>query len=35
LCQRGAVGMALDGVDFRTILAHYFPNTTIESVALR
>jgi stage II sporulation protein D len=35
LCLRGAVGMALDGVDFRTILAHYFPNTTIESVALR
>jgi hypothetical protein len=35
LCQRGATGMALDGADFRTILAHYFPNTTIESVAVR
>ncbi len=35
LCQRGATGMALDGLDFRTILAHYFPNTTIESVAVR
>ncbi len=35
LCQRGASGMALAGADFRTILAHYFPNTTIESVAAR
>jgi stage II sporulation protein D len=33
LCQRGAAGMALDGEDFRAILAYYFPNTTIESVA--
>jgi len=30
LCQRGATGMALDGLDFRTILDHYFPNTTVE-----
>jgi len=34
LCQRGATGMALEGLDFRIILAHYFPNTTIESVAV-
>jgi stage II sporulation protein D len=33
LCQRGAVGMALDGEDFRAILAHYFPNTTVASVS--
>jgi stage II sporulation protein D len=33
LCQHGATGMALDGADFRTILAYYFPNTLIESVA--
>lgn len=32
MCQRGAIGMALDGKDFRTILDHYFPNTTVESV---
>lgn len=31
LCQRGAVGMAQAGYDFRTILALYFPNTTIET----
>lgn len=29
LCQRGAAGMARDGADFRTILQHYFPNTTL------
>lgn len=33
LCQRGATGMARDGADFRAILSHYFPNTTLESVA--
>jgi len=33
LCQRGAAGMARDGMDFRAILAYYFPNTTVESVA--
>ena len=32
LCQRGAAGMAREGQDFRAILAHYFPNTTIELV---
>jgi stage II sporulation protein D len=35
LCQHGATGMALDGLDFRSILAHYFPNTTVESVPVR
>jgi len=35
LCQRGASGMAQHGEDFRTILLHYFPNTTIESVPAR
>ena len=29
LCQRGASGMAEDGKDFRAILSHYFPNTTL------
>lgn len=29
LCQRGAEAMAAGGADFRTILAHYFPNATI------
>jgi stage II sporulation protein D len=29
LCQRGAVEMARVGMDFRAILAHYFPNTTV------
>jgi peptidoglycan hydrolase-like amidase len=33
LCQRGAAGMARERKDFRVILAHYFPNTTIESGA--
>ncbi len=32
LCQNGAAGMARDGKSFRQILAHYFPNTTIESL---
>ncbi len=31
LCQRGAAAMAASGKDFRAILAHYFPNTTVES----
>lgn len=34
LCQRGAVGMARSGADFRAILSHYFPNTTIEELLL-
>jgi len=29
LCQRGARGMSALGSDFRTILGHYFPNTTL------
>ncbi len=32
MCQTGASGMARDGKPFRAILAHYFPNTTIESL---
>ncbi len=32
LCQRGAAAMAREGKDFREILSHYFPNTTLESV---
>jgi stage II sporulation SpoD-like protein len=35
LCQRGASGMAREGKAFRAILEHYFPNTTVESLALR
>ncbi len=29
LCQFGAIGMALNGTDFRSILAHYYPNTEL------
>jgi stage II sporulation protein D len=32
LCQRGAVGMARSGQNFRAILTYYFPNTTIETL---
>jgi stage II sporulation protein D len=34
LCQRGAKGMADNGVGFREILNHYFPNTTLSSVGV-
>ncbi len=30
LCQHGATGLAIEGKDYRAILAHYFPNTTVE-----
>jgi stage II sporulation protein D len=33
LCQRGAAAMAAEGRDFRAILAHYYPNTKLESLA--
>ena len=33
LCQRGARGMAELGSDFKTILDHYFPNTTLKSLS--
>lgn len=33
LCQRGARSMGKLGSDFRTILGHYFPNATLESLA--
>ncbi len=29
LCQLGAIGMAAAGGDFRLILAHYYPNSTL------
>jgi stage II sporulation protein D len=29
LCQAGAKAMAAEGADFRQILSHYYPNTTI------
>jgi stage II sporulation protein D len=32
LCQRGAQAMAAEGVSFRKILAHYFPNTALRSM---
>jgi stage II sporulation protein D len=32
LCQAGAVGMAKDGIGFREILNHYFPNTSMMQV---
>jgi SpoIID/LytB domain protein len=28
MCQRGAIGMAESGSDFRAILSHYYPNTS-------
>lgn len=33
LCQRGARAMAEDGADFREIIIHYFPNTSLGHVA--
>jgi len=30
LCQRGAAAMAREGKDFRAILDHYYPNTTLK-----
>ncbi len=30
LCQFGAMGMAADGADFRSILEHYYPNTELK-----
>ena len=32
LCQIGAAMMAHLGIDYRTILAHYYPNSTIEAL---
>ncbi len=29
LCQAGARAMAEEGADFRQILSHYYPNTTV------
>jgi len=33
LCQRGARAMAEEGADFREIIIHYFPNTSLGRVA--
>lgn len=30
MCQHGAMGMALSGEAFRNILAHYYPNTSVQ-----
>ena len=35
LCQYGAIGMAAAGADFRSILAHYYPNTDFIRLAGR
>jgi peptidoglycan hydrolase-like amidase len=35
LCQRGARAMAQQGADFREIIRHYFPNTTISQFTSR
>jgi len=35
LCQRGASAMAQRGADFREIILHYFPNTTIGQLVPR
>ncbi len=32
LCQWGAIGMASDGSDFRSILARYYPNAALRSL---
>jgi peptidoglycan hydrolase-like amidase len=31
MCQHGAIGMAQSGADFRSILAHYYPNAELDS----
>jgi len=32
MCQFGAIGMAAAGADYRSILAHYYPNTELTSL---
>ncbi len=32
LCQMGALGMALDKIDYKAILAHYYPGTTFTTL---
>ncbi|MCF7807147.1 MAG: SpoIID/LytB domain-containing protein [Candidatus Marinimicrobia bacterium] len=32
LCQMGALGMALEGINYRDILSHYYPGTTLENL---
>jgi stage II sporulation protein D len=29
MCQFGAIGLASSGADFRSILAHYYPNSEV------
>jgi stage II sporulation protein D len=33
LCQRGAKAMAQQGANFRDIIGHYFPNTSLGHIA--
>jgi stage II sporulation protein D (peptidoglycan lytic transglycosylase) len=33
LCQRGAEAMAAGGANFREVLRHYFPNTSLRRIA--
>ena len=33
LCQLGAIGMASAGADFRSILAHFYPNSELLRLA--
>ncbi|MDA1312973.1 MAG: SpoIID/LytB domain-containing protein [Acidobacteria bacterium] len=32
LCQQGAMGLASEGLNFQSILSHYFPNTSLASI---
>lgn len=32
LCQMGALGMSLTGIDYQSILMHYYPNTKLQSI---
>jgi hypothetical protein len=32
MCQHGAMGMAASGAEFRKILAHYYPNTSLQQL---
>jgi Sporulation protein and related proteins len=34
LCQAGARAMAAEGEDFRQILSHYYPNSSIVTIRL-
>ena len=32
LCQWGAIGQSKKGIDYKNILNHYFPGTTVKSI---